>query len=176
MLAHLRRAESTYLPSESRHYRSRRFSRIRILQPSCLLNRFWLSRRSPRELLNMANSTAFNATQGNNRLGVAARPPRRSEGVQRRLAPWDSRTSQGKSLQSIARPLEECGRTASRCTLCNVVPSGHPFPHRGICGGAPAPCGAYVHFGAVTKQGSSPARVLDSALVNEWHAVIAKPY
>jgi NADPH:quinone reductase-like Zn-dependent oxidoreductase len=30
-------------------YRSRRFSRIRILQPSCLLNRFWLSRRSPRD-------------------------------------------------------------------------------------------------------------------------------
>jgi len=25
-----------------------------------------------------------------------------------------------------------------------------------------------------TKQGSSRARVLDSALVNEWHAVIAK--
>ena len=127
--------------------------------------------------LNMANSTAFNAT-GRVIIDVSVALVRL--GAQKVnsvvLAHGIQELRKSESLQSIARPLEEmwsesiavahfCNTVAKRSSLSTSEAFAAGLLHR---------VGYMYILVQSTKRASFRGRVLDRALVAEWHPVIAK--
>jgi HD-like signal output (HDOD) protein len=127
--------------------------------------------------LNMANSTAFNAT-GRVIIDVGVALVRL--GAQKVysvvLAHGIQELRKSESLQSIARPLEEMwSDSISVAHFCNAVAkrSSLGMPEAFAAGLLHRVGHMYILVQSM-KQASFRGRVLDSALVNEWHPVIAK--
>ena len=127
--------------------------------------------------LNMANSTAFNATgRVIIDVGVALARLGAQKVYSVVLAHGIQELRKAESLQSIARPLEEMwSDSIAVAHFCNVVAKRSSLSTpEAFAAGLLHRVGHMYILVQSTKQGSSRARVLDSALVNEWHAVIAK--
>jgi HD-like signal output (HDOD) protein len=127
--------------------------------------------------LNMANSTAFNATgRVIIDVGVALVRLGAEKVYSVVLAHGIQELRKAESLHSIARPLEEmwsdsiavahfCNAVAKRASLSTPEAFAAGLLHR---------VGHMYILVQSTKQASFRGRALDSALVNEWHPVIAK--
>ena len=127
--------------------------------------------------LNMANSTAFNATgRVIIDVGVALARLGAQKVYSVVLAHGIQELRKAESLQSIARPLEEMwSDSIAVAHFCNVVAKRSSLSTpEAFAAGLLHRVGHMYILVQSTKQGSSRARVLDSVLVNEWHAVIAK--